>query len=125
MSYSSVHVSTSNPCEHRSLLEFCHSRNLPYVEDILIDFSKLDDTYKKPTKQLKAFCGAEWANAKGLIQAKTAVELILRMARRLSLDRAGGIMELNEVLQDVLQTTETSILSTSLPSRVAALLTDT
>jgi hypothetical protein len=124
MSYSSVHVTPKNPYEHRDLVDFCEARNLTYVEDILINFAELDETYKKPTKALKVFCGSEWANAKGLLQAKVAVELILRTARRLNLDRAGGIIQLNETLQDVLQTTETSILTTSLPSRVAALLTD-
>jgi hypothetical protein len=124
MSYSSVHVSTKTPYEHKDLVDFCEARNLQYVEDILITFSELDETYKKPTKVLKAFCGAEWANSKGLLQGKVAVELILRMARRLKLDRAGGIIELNETLQEVLQTTESSVLTTSLPGRVAALLTD-
>jgi len=124
MSYSSVHVTLKNPYEHKDLIDFCEARNLSYVEDILIDFPDLDETYKKPTKALKAFCGAEWANSKGLLQAKVAVELILRTARRLHLDRAGGVIQLNETLQDLLQTTETSILTSSLPARVGALLTD-
>lgn len=124
MSYSSVHVRTRNPFEHRDLVDFCEARNLQYVEEISIDFSQLDETYKKPTKALKAFCGPERANSKGLLQAKMAVEVILHTAHRLNLDRAGGIIQLNETLQDVLETTESSILTTSLPSRVAALLTD-
>ena len=124
MSYSSVHVRMKNPEEHRALIDFCEARNLKFVEEISIDFSQLEDTYKKPTKALKAFCGSEWANSSGLLQPKIAVELILRTARRLNLDKAGGIIELNETLQDVLQTTESSILTTSLPSRVAGLLTD-
>ena len=124
MSYSSVHVTLKNPYEHRDLVDFCEARNLSYVEDISINFAELDETYKKPTKALKAFCGPEHANSKGLLQAKTAVEVILRTARRQNLDRAGGIIQLNETLQEVLQTTETSILLSSLPSRVSALLTD-
>jgi len=124
MSYSSVTVTTRTPYEHRDLVDFCEARNLQYVEDILINLSELDESYRKPTKALKIFCGSEWANSKGLLQPKIAVELILRTARRLNLDRAGGIIELNETLKDVLNTTETSILLSSLTSRVAALFTD-
>lgn len=124
MSYSSVTVTTKSPYEHRDLVDFCEARNLQYVEDVLINLSELDETYRKPTKALKAFCGPEWANSKGLIQPKQAVELILRMARRLNLDRAGGIIELNDTLKDVLDTTETSILLSTLPSRVGALFSD-
>jgi hypothetical protein len=124
MAYSSVTVSPKTPFEHRDLVDFCEARNLQYVEEIAIDFSQLDETYKKPTKALKAFCGPERANSKGLLQSKMVVEILLHTAHRLHLDRAGGIIELNETLQEVLQTTETSILTTSLPSRVAALLTD-
>ena len=124
MSYSSVHVRMKSPEEHQALIDFCEARNLKFVEEISIDFSQLDNTYKKPTKALKTFCGSEWANPKGHLQPKIALELILRTARRLNLDRAGGIIQLNETLQEVLQTTETSILTSSLPSRVATLLTD-
>ena len=124
MSYSSVTVTTKSPYEHRDLVDFCEARNLQYVEDVLINLSELDDTYRKPTKALKAFCGPEWANSKGLLQPKQVVELILRMARRLNLDRAGGIIQLNDTLRDALGTTETSILLYTLPSRVSALFTD-
>lgn len=124
MSYSSVTVTTKSPYEHRDLVDFCEARNLQYVEDVLINLSELDDTYRKPTKALKAFCGPEWANSKGLLQPKQVVELILRMARRLNLDRAGGIIQLNDTLRDALGTTETSILLSTLPSRVSALFTD-
>lgn len=124
MSYSFVKVSPKNPYEHRDLIDFCEARNLHYEEEVIINFSALDDTYRKPTKALKTFCGSEWANSKGLIQPKAAVELILRTARRLNLDRAGGVIELNETLQEVLHTTETSILLSSLPIRVGALFTD-
>jgi hypothetical protein len=113
-----------SPYQHRDLVDFCEARNLQYVEQISIDFSELDEKYKRPTKALKAFCGPENANSKGLLQGKAAVEVILRMVRRLNLDRAGGVIELNETLQEVLQTTETSILTGSLPGRVAALLSD-
>lgn len=123
MSYSSVIVTTRNPYEHRDLVDFCEARNLTYVEDILINLSTLDENYRKPTKALKAFCGPENANSKGLIQPKAALELILRTAHRLNLDRAGGIIELNDTLKDVLATEETSILLSSLPSRVSALFT--
>lgn len=125
MSYSSVNITTTSPYEHKLIIDFCASQNLHYVEDILINLSELDDTYRKPTKALKAFCGAEWANSRGLIQPKSAVQLILATARRLHLDRAGGIIQLNETLKEVLRTTETSILLSSLPSRVAALFTET
>jgi hypothetical protein len=46
------------------------------------------------------------------------------MARRLNLDRAGGVIELNDALKDVFGTSDTSILLSSLPSRVGALFTD-
>jgi hypothetical protein len=124
MSYSSVSVTTRTPDEHRELVDFCEARNLHYLEDVLINLSELDGTYRKPTKALKSFCGSEWANAKGLVQPKVAVELILRTARRLNLDRAGGVIELNETLKDALGTTDTSILLSTLPSRVGALFTD-
>jgi len=124
MSYSSVHVTTNSPDEHRDVIDFCKGRNLQYEDKILINFSELDETYKKPTKALKTFCGSHWANSKGLVQPKTVVEIILRTAHRLNLDRAGGVIELDATLQEVLNTTETSILLSSLPSRVAALLTD-
>jgi len=124
MSYSSVTVTTKSPYEHRDLVDFCEARNLQYVEDILINLSGLDDTYRKPTKALKAFCGPENANSKGLLQPRVAVEVILRMARRLNLDRAGGVIELNDALKDVFGTSDTSILLSSLPSRVGALFTD-
>ena len=124
MSYSSVSVTTRTPDEHRELVDFCEARNLRYLEDVLINLSELDETYRKPTKALKTFCGSEWANAKGLLQPKVAVELILRTARRLNLDRAGGVIELNETLKDALGTTDTSILLSTLPTRVGALFTD-
>jgi hypothetical protein len=124
MSYSSVTVTTKSPYEHRDLVDFCESRNLKYVEDVLINLSELDEKYRKPTKALKAFCGPQSANSKGLLQPMVAVDLILRTARRLNLDRVGGVIELNETLQEVLNTTETSVLISSLPSRVAVLFTD-
>jgi hypothetical protein len=124
MSYSSVAVTTRNPCEHLELVEFCETRNLQYVEEVLINLSSLDEVYRKPTKALKTFCGSEWANSKGLLQPKVAAELILRTARRLKLDRAGGVIELNDSLKEVLLTTESSILLSTLPSRVGALFTD-
>ena len=124
MSYSSVTVTTKSPYEHRDLVDFCESRNLKYVEDVLINLAALDETYRKPTKALKNFCGAQWANSKGLLQPAVAVDLILRRARDLNLDRAGGIIELNATLQEVLNTTETSILLSSLPGRVNALFLD-
>lgn len=123
MSYSSVTITTKSPYEHRDLVDFCEARNLQYVEDVLINLSELDEKYRKPSKALKAFCGSEWATSKGLIQPKQAIELILRTARRLNLER-GSIIELNDTLKDVLGTTETSILLSTLPSRVAALFTD-
>ena len=122
MSYSSVHITTISPYEHRDLVDFCEARNLKYIEEILISFDHLDETYRKPTKALKAFCGSEWADAKGRLTLKSAVQLILRTAKRLGLDKAGGLIELNENLQEILQTTETSILISTLPSRVNALL---
>jgi hypothetical protein len=94
------------------------------VEEYTIPLGELDDTYKKPTKALKTFCGPENANRRGHIKAKAAVEIILRTARRLGLDKAGGIIELNDTLRDALSTTDSSILLSSLPSRVNALLTD-
>ena len=124
MSYSSVTVSPKTPFEHRDLVDFCEARNLQYVEEYTIHLGELDDTYKKPTQALKTFCGPENANRKGHIQAKAAVEIILRTARRLGLDKAGGIIELNDTLREVLNTTDSSILLSSLPSRVNALLTD-
>jgi hypothetical protein len=124
MSYSSVTVSPKTPFEHRDLVDFCEARNLQYLEEYTINLGILDDSYKKPTKALKTFCGPENANRKGHIQAKAVVELILRTARRLGLDKAGGIIELNDNLRDALSTTESSILLSSLPSRVNALLTD-
>lgn len=124
MSYSLVTVTIKSPSEHRDLVDFCEARNLKYVEDVLINLSGLDDTYRKPTKALKAFCGTEWANSKGFIQPKVAVELILTTARRLNLDRTGGIIGLNDTLKEVLSTDESSILLSSLPTRVAALFSD-
>lgn len=124
MSYSSVTVTTRTPCEHGDLVRFCESSGLQFVEDILINLSTLDEEYRKPTKALKTFCGSEWANSKGLLQPKMAAELILRTARRLNLDRAGGVIELNDSLKEVLRTTETSILLSTLPSRISALFTD-
>ena len=124
MSYSYVTVTTKSPYEHRDLVDFCESRDLKYVEDVLINLSELDEKYRRPTKALKLFCGPQCANSKGLLQPMVAVDLILRTARRLNLDRVGGVIELNETLQEVLNTTETSVLISSLPSRVAALFTD-
>ncbi len=124
MSYSSVKISLDTLHDHRELLDFCNARNLRYVEEININLSGLDESYRKPTKALKTFCGVEWANSKGLLQPKVAVQRILATARRQNLDRAGGIIELNDTLKEVLATDESSILLSSLPTRVAAQFSD-
>jgi len=123
MSYSTVKVSV-NAEQHKALLEFCNAHGLPYEVDMSMELIDLDETYKKPTNALKVFCGSQWCNSKGLIPQKDAVNRILSTAKRLQLNKTDGIIELNETLQEVLNTTETSILLTSLPSRINALLSD-
>jgi hypothetical protein len=124
MSYSTVKIFV-NAEQHKTVLEFCHAHGLDYEVEVSMDLTQLDEAYKKPTKALKAFCGKEYGNSKGLIQPKAAIQLILSTAKRLNLNHTGGILELDETLREVLNTTETSILLSSLPSRVNALFTDT
>lgn len=123
MSYSSVKVFV-NAEQHKSLLEFCDRLGAEYEVDVTMNLSMIDDDYKKPTPALKAFCGPQWLNSKGLCQPKTVIDLILSTAKRLQLNKASGILELNSTLQEILQTNETSILLSSLPSRINDLLTE-
>ena len=123
MSYTSVKISTRCLKEYELLAEFCRAHDLPYQVESSIDSSKLDENYRKPTKAMKEFCGSEYQNPIGLIQPKAVVELVIRTARRLGLDKADGVIELNSVLQEVLDTRESSVLVSTLPSRIEALFT--
>jgi hypothetical protein len=123
MSYSCVKVFV-NAAEHKALLDYCNAQQLKYEVETPISLSVADTKYKKPTKSLKSFCGPERTNSKGLIQANSAIELMITYATRADLITDGGIMVLNEALQDALSTNDTSIPLSSLPSRVNALLVD-
>jgi hypothetical protein len=121
MSYTSVKISTRCLKEYELLAEFCRTHALPYQVESFLDSSKLDDNYRKPTRAIKEFCGSEYQAPSGLIQPKAVVELIIRTARRLGLDKADGVIELNSLLQGVLNTTESSVLVSTLPARIDAL----
>lgn len=68
----------------------------------------LDSYFYKPSSNFKIFCGTEYCNKDGLISLRCAEQRILQYASLNKLE-SGGIIYLDEVLAEALNTNETQI----------------
>ena len=116
---------TANDNQIPFLIEFCDMHKIQYDFNnyTVVDKEILPRTLKTPNSSLKYFCGSEMLTTTGQIQPHNALHFIIEYARRKNL-LGVTTFGLDERLQEVFNTKETSFPTYEISQRVNALFID-
>ena len=113
---------TANDKQLALLVAFCAENKIACEIDTLPK-SHVNTEFQTPSSALKHFCGTERMNSRGKMQPSEALNFIIDYSRRNHL--IGPVaLRLDESLQEVFLTKETSLLFSELSERVNAMFHD-
>jgi len=100
------------------LIAFCRANKMGCeIETSSSRNAIIPEDFRTPCPALKGFCGPEMMTSRGKMKPIDALDFILAYAKRNNLIEKNSIT-LDEQLQDVFATQETSIFQTELPKRL-------
>jgi hypothetical protein len=100
------------------LIAFCRTNKMGCeIETFSSRTVTIPEDFRTPCPALKTFCGPEMMTSRGKMKPIDALDFILAYAKRNDLIEKNSIT-LDEQLQDVFGTKESSILQSELPKRL-------
>jgi hypothetical protein len=100
------------------LIAFCKTNTMGCeVESLSSEGTTIPEDFRTPCLSLKGFCGPEMMTSRGKMKPIEALDFILAYAKRNDLIKKNSI-SLDEQLQNLFATQETSIFQSELPKRL-------